>query len=393
MSLRLASLLIVALGLCAAPLRGEAAPPAKGKAPAAKPAKKGAGGPAKPAKDPDDDDDAPVKDAKPAAGASGASKDAAKPAAGATGASKDAAKPAAAGAAGAGATEEEELDKASRPVQLPEDPPPADMEGVDENPDAPVDYDAPPPTVVVEAPQRPEGYPLEEVWRPLTLPRFMTEVALDLRFNVNPFINGQTLRARFGVTPEIQVGLQYNIGGIYEDGTRDMAFNTGKAVALAGAYKIREWIAAQLVVPMYLEPFAASINLSAPMKFRFGGRYALLIAEDLIDIRVAKFVPSMTSEAANEVNVSNENTNTRTDAGNFRFQGAGIFQYKPDLALIGRVAVTIIDFDSQRLGYMVKVGGQMTVLKSLDLSANLGFDDLGDADNTFGLQLGAAFRI
>lgn len=403
MSLRLASLLIVALGLCAAPVRGEAQPakaPAKA---AAKPAKKAAG-PAKPAKDPDDEDDAPAKpEAKPAA-KPGDTKPAAKPAdakadakaGAATGAKAGTAgAPAgsAAGMAGSGEGLDEEEDKGSRPVAPPEEARPSDMEGTSENPGAPIDYDRPPPTVAQTAKPRPEGYPLEEVWRPLTLPRFMTEVALDTRFNVSPFINGQTLRARFGVTPEVQVGLLYNIGGIYKDGTRDTAFNTGKAVGVAGAYKIREWLAAQVVVPVYLEPFAASINLAAPMKFRFGDRYALVIADEVVEIRLTKFVPSLISEQLNEVNVSNENTNTRTDAGTFKFSGMGIFQYKPDTALFGRVAVSIIDFDSQRLGYMLKVGGQMTVMKSLDLSAQMGFDDLGNADNTFGFQLGAAFRI
>ncbi len=416
MSLRLASLLIVALGLSAAPVRGEAQPakaPAKAAAKPAKPANKAAG-PAKPAKDPDDEDDAPAKpgaakpgETKPAGAKAGAAAGAkagaaAKPSGGAAAGAKAgaAAKPAtgapagsAAGTAGAGEGLEEEEDKGSRPVAPPEQARPSDMEGTSENPDAPIDYDAPRPTVVQVRKPRPEGYPIEEVWRPLTLPRFMTEVALDTRFNISPFINGQTLRARFGVTPEIQVGLLYNIGGIYEDGTRDTAFNTGKAVGVAGTYKVREWIAAQVVVPVYLEPFAASINLAAPMKFRFGERYALVIADEVVEIRLTKFVPSLTSEQLNEVNVSNENTNTRTDEGTFKFSGMGIFQYKPDVALFGRVAVSIVDFDSQRLGYMLKVGGQMTVIRSLDLSAQLGFDDLGDADNTFGLQLGAAFRI
>lgn len=392
---RLASVLIVSLGLCALPDRGEAAPAKGAAAPAgAKPAK---GAKAKPAKDPDDDD-GPVKapaDA-PAAPAAPAAKSA--PAKGAK------AKPAKPGASGAAAAAPEGVpavppeDAATpgatpAPAPPPEDLPPSDMEGTDENPDAPVDYDVPrPETKTVVAP-RPPGYPIEEVFRPLTLPRFMTEVALDTRFTFNPFINGSALRARFGITPKAQVGLVYNIGGVYKDGTRSTAFNTGKAVAITGAYQIKEWLSASIALPMYLEPFASSITLGAPMKFRFADRYALIIAEDVIDIRLAKFVPSLTSEAENEINVTNEDTNTRTSEGNFRFSGAGVFQYKPDLAFNARLAVTIIDFNSQKLGYLLKVGVQKTLRKNLDLSALMGCDDLSNADGTFGFVLGAAFRI
>ena len=42
---------------------------------------------------------------------------------------------------------------------------------------------------------------------------------------------------------------------------------------------------------------------------------------------------------------------------------------------------------------MLKVGVQKAVRKNLDVQALMGFDDLGNADETFGLQLGAAFRI
>lgn len=369
---RFASLLIVALGLCAVPDRSEAAPANGAVAP--KPAKKPAGGAAKPAKDPDDDDDA-------------ARKPAATPA--------PAAAPGKAGTAGAPVTGAADPAGAAAPATtpVPEDLPPSDMEGTDENPEAPFDYDAPrpDPTPVVKA--RPAGYPVEEVMRPLTLPRFMTEVALDTRVTFNPFINGSALRADFGVTPEVQVGLVYNIGGIYEDASRSTAFNTGKAVAITGAYKIKEWLSASLAVPMYLDPFAASVTLGAPMKFRFADRYALIIAEDVVDIRITEFVPSLTSEAENEINAGYIDTNTRTSEGTFRFSGAGVYQYKPDLAITARLVVSIRDFDSKDLGYLLKVGAQKAVRKNLDVQAVLGFDDLGNADETFGLQLGAAFRI
>jgi hypothetical protein len=278
-------------------------------------------------------------------------------------------------------------------VEMTEDAAPTDMDGTNENPDAPLEFDAPPPPVPAAVVARVKGYPLEEVRRPITLPRFMTEVALDLRNTFSPFVNGNALRARFGINRKAQIGLTYNIGGLYDDGRGKTSFNTGKAVGINGTYAIKEWIAAQVSVPMYLEPFAASVTLGAPMKVQINEQYAIVAGEDIIDIRLSKFVPSLSNEAANEVNVGYVNTNTRTDKGNFRFSGAGIFQYKKNLAFTGRIAITLIDFATLDIGYLLKVGGQLTVRKSLDLSATLGVDDLEEAKRTFGLSLAAAFRI
>jgi hypothetical protein len=57
-------------------------------------------------------------------------------------------------------------------VQMQEDPPPKDIEGRDENPDAPRDIGADaPPAVTAKAPIKKSTYPIEEVARPLKLPR------------------------------------------------------------------------------------------------------------------------------------------------------------------------------------------------------------------------------
>jgi hypothetical protein len=359
---RLALFAVLGTGVALAPTHVEAAP-AKGKR--AKAA--GKGGKAKPAKDPGDEDKPADKPATDQAGAPAP-------------VSADGGLPATTAADGA---------KAEAPVETG----PADMEGTAENPTAPPDFDAPPPFVAPTVVSRPKGYPIEEVWRPLTLPRLMTEVSLDTGNTFSPFVNGFTLRAHFGVTSKVQIGITYNIGGIYDDGRGTTTFNTGKAVDINGRVQLRPWVAAQLSVPMYLQPFAASVTLGAPMKFRFSEQYALVVAEDVIDIRLSKFVPSLTNEAANEGNVSNVDTNTRTDQGNFRFSARGIYQYKRNVAFTGRFAVTLIDFSTLRLGYLLKAGGQVTVKKGVDLSATLGFENLDDASHSFGLQLGAALRF
>lgn len=352
MSSRLVMLLLAGLGAGAFSSAALAAP-AKAKA--------------KPAKDPSDDTDAPA--AAPAA----------KPAAPAAGA------PAAAGA--------EPGKDGAAPVQMPEEAPPSDMEGTAENPDAPVDFDAPPPPTAPVAKPRRQGYPIEEVARPLTLLRFQTEVGFDTRNTFSPFNNGSALRARFGVTPTVQVGLVYNIGGLYDDGRGKTTFNTGKAVGIGATVQIAPWIAASMSVPMYLEPFAASLTLGAPMKFQFAERYALVLAEDVVEVRLTEFVPSLIDEAANEVQAGRVGTNTTRNKGNLRFSGAGYYQHKPNLAFVGRIAISFIDFKSIDIGYLLKAGAQYSVRKNVDLSALIGFDDLEEAGKTFGLTLGAQLRL
>src|SRR5678815_2891276 len=85
---------------------------------------------------------------------------------------KDAPKDPAGGAAGAGSGSAAGGGSGSA-VEMPEDPPPKDMEGKEENPGAPhgatteaeVRGVAPPPKV------KRTGYPIEEVLRPVTMPK------------------------------------------------------------------------------------------------------------------------------------------------------------------------------------------------------------------------------
>ena len=102
-------------------------------------------------------------------------------------------------------------------VDMPEDAPPADMNGTDENPDAPHDISKPTVTAVAPTPKRPSGYPTEEALRPITLPQNMSEVSISPHANVSPYFGSDALRARYGITSRIQLGLTYVLGGIYKD--------------------------------------------------------------------------------------------------------------------------------------------------------------------------------
>jgi hypothetical protein len=105
-------------------------------------------------------------------------------------------------------------------VQMSEDAPPSDLEGRDENPDAPkILGSEPAPTVSNAKPvaPRPTGYPIEETLRPITLPKNMAEVSTGPRALVSPVQSAMALRARHGITEKVQVGLTYMLAGVFDE--------------------------------------------------------------------------------------------------------------------------------------------------------------------------------
>jgi hypothetical protein len=278
-------------------------------------------------------------------------------------------------------------------VQMAEDPPPNDIEGTNDSPDNPSSDGA---RKIIAAPSvAPRfGYPIEEVARPLTLPRGTSEVAIDIRAVVSPLVSNATLRARFGITRQWQIGLRYNVGGVYKDPVSGSnGFNVGKAAGLEVSYLITDYIAASVAVPVYLDPVATSINIGAPIRFRFGPKVSLGGLDDLLQIRTSKFVPSFTSELENESRKQDVKTNTSTLKGNLRFVGYGVYQQKANLAFFGRLGVTARDFSSNDLLYLLRAGLQFSPKRFVDLGASIGFDDLAQPTRTFGLELSAAVRI
>ena len=84
---------------------------------------------------------------------------------------------------------------------MTEDPPPGDIEGRDENPDAPrgIGVETKP---VVEKPVKAKrgSYPIEEAMRPITLPQNMSEVGIGPHAQLSPYQGSDALRARYGIT-------------------------------------------------------------------------------------------------------------------------------------------------------------------------------------------------
>ena len=328
---------------------------------------------------------APAKDAGSAAGATGS-------AGGAGGATAGSG---ASGAAGEGSA-----------VQMTEDPPPSDMSGTAENPDAPRSMmDTENPAVVDTPPPRPRptGYPIEHTLRPITLPQTMSEVTLAPHAVVSPFAASTGLRARYGITPKVQLGLSYLVGALFDDPSTTeskQAFHPGKAVGLDVTVMLQDWVGVQVGVPLYISPLAVSLTIGAPIKFTFGDKFAIGGLDDLFNIRLDRFAPTFYQELQNATNARDTMTNTIKSQGELRVSVYGLYQYQPNLAFIGRTGIQMEDFSTGKtngclgecLTTFISAGLFYTPRRYLDLGASIGFDDLAHG-GSFAPGGFLAFRI
>jgi hypothetical protein len=240
--------------------------------------------------------------------------------------------------------------------------------------------------------------------RPITLPKNMSEVSIAPHMQFSPLRASDALRARYGITDQIQLGLSYVFGGFFDDpftmGTDKVGFHPGKAVGLDVTVALKEWLAVRVGVPVYLDPLALSLALGAPMKWQFAdGKYALGVLDDVLTIKLYHFAPSFYQESDNAVAASGIDTGTGQARGYLRFSGYGVMQNDPKLAFIGRLGVTIDDFATTKqdnglggLRTFIRAGLQYAVRPFLDLGFSIGFDDLGHG-GTFGPAGMLAFRI
>ncbi|HEY6174328.1 MAG TPA: hypothetical protein VIX73_07800, partial [Kofleriaceae bacterium] len=294
-----------------------------------------------------------------------------------------------------------------RPPRSPmtEDPPPSDMTGTAENPDAPRSMmDAETPAVAVVAPPpRPPGYPIEQTLRPITLPQNLSEVSLMPHAVVSPYAGSTALRARYGITGKVQLGLTYLVGAIFDDPATvesKQAFHPGKAVGLDVTYLIQDWIGVQVGVPLYISPFAVSLTLGVPMKFSFGDKFAVGGLDDFLNIRLDRFAPTFNQELQNATNALNTMTNTIKSQGELRVSLYGLYQYQPNFAIIGRIGVQMEDFATGKtdgcvdecLTTFISAGLLYAPRKYLDLGLSIGFDDLAHG-GSFAPAGFLAFRI
>lgn len=322
---------------------------------------------------------------------------------------KDAGAPATGSAAGSTTTKEPAAAAAPAPgegsaVQMAEDPPPSDMSGTAENPDAPRSLiDSESPTVVATAPPPRTGYPIEQVQRPITLPQNMSEVAVAPHAVVSPYAGSTALRARYGITSEIQLGLTYMLGGIFDDPATlesKQGFHPGKAAGLDVTVMLQDWIGVQAGIPVYISPLAVSLALGAPIKFTFGDKFAIGGLDDLLNIRINRFAPTFYQEVQNAGNANDTMTNTIKSRGELRVSLFGFYQYRPNFVLIGRTGIQMEDFATGKtdgcpgecLTTFMHAGFHFSPRKYLDLGLSIGFDDLAHG-GSFAPAGFLAFRI
>jgi hypothetical protein len=305
--------------------------------------------------------------------------------------------PAGAGSAAPAATG----DAAGSAVAPIEDAPPSDMNGTDENPDAPhaltnADEHKVEATVPTTDKKR-DRYPVEEARRPITLPENMSEVSIAPHAQVSPAAGGDALRARYGITKQIQLGLTYAYVGIYDRKmvdpglSKSYGFHSGKAFGIDVTVLLQNWLGVKVGVPFYADPVAASLQIAAPIKFSFGDKFAIGGLDDLLNIKLAKFAPSFYQEVNNAASAQLYTTNTELSRGHLRFSGFAVYQLAPQTAFIGRVGVdNDLGLASGSGGFggsqsgggtttFIRAGIQQTVRSFFDLGISLGFDDLAVA--------------
>ncbi len=289
-------------------------------------------------------------------------------------------------------------------VQMTEDAPPADMEGTGENPDAPrTAAGEPEGALVVQVKKTRAGYPTEEVLRPITLPQNMSEVSIAPHAQLSPYGGADALRARYGITRQVQLGLTYVFGGIYADkdfimgSSAGTKFHPGKAVGLDVTVLLQNWIAIRIGVPIYISPLAMSLTLGAPIKFVFTDKFALGGLDDLLTFRLSRFVPSFYQEYLNAQGKANDLSHTTASRGVLRVSVFGLYQQSPKTVLIGRAGLNANDFGSgtTNIGEVqtfLRFGFQYTPRRYFDIGASIGFDDMAHP-GTFGPAGYLALRI
>jgi hypothetical protein len=299
----------------------------------------------------------------------------------------------------------------------PDDEPPKDMNGVDENPDNAKVIGGDETKLVVAPKPKPTGYPVEEVLRPITLPKNMTELSIGPHFEVDDqsrqgFASSDVFHARYGITSRVQVAVSWLWLAIYPDPaavgqtmTGAIGLHSGKAVGFDVTVRILDWLAVRAGMPIYVSPDAVSLTLGAPIKAVFFDKLALGGLEEIFNIKLDRFAPQFYQEYDNALaafQTQNGGNNTVQAAGYFTISGFAEYQYDHDLAILGRIGVQT-SLSSTGMGFagsgvpgssetFLHVGLQWTPRPRLDLGFTLGFDDLGHA-GTFGPAGILAFRL
>lgn len=286
-----------------------------------------------------------------------------------------------------------------------EDAPPADMEGRDENPDAPRGTGAEVAVTATPTVMKSAGYPIEDTQRPITLPQSMAEVSISPHFVVQPFSESDAIRARYGITKQVQLGLTYVYGGVYDDPAsvkKTYGFHVGKAAGIDVTVLLTNWLGVKVGVPVYFDPVATSFAAGAPMKFVFGNKVAIGGLEDVVNIRITEFPPNLELEQVNAAAAFNKMSNSVQSRGHIRISGYGEYQQSMKTALQLRFGVETdlggggsngaATSSGSSSRSFIRAGVLHSPMKNLDVGGGLGFEDLS-SKNSFTVAATLAFRI
>jgi hypothetical protein len=230
----------------------------------------------------------------------------------------------------------------------------------------------------------------------------MSEVSVTSQFLSDPFTQSNLLHGRYGITPQVQLGLTYVWGGFFDDPeTGKRKFHAGKTAGLDVTVLVTNFLGVKVGFPVYFDPFAMSFAAGAPLKFRFG-KFALGGMDDVLNIRIKEFAPRFDYEESNQATAAALDSGTETSRGYLRFSGYGVYQQSPKLAIIGRFGVedNLGSGGDSGLGTggasgtntFIRGGVQFSPKRFFDLGVSAGFDDLS-RKGSFGLSGTIALRI
>jgi len=209
---------------------------------------------------------------------------------------------------------------------------------------------------------------------------------------------GGVLTAEYGITDVVQLGLHYGTGTlgtvVSDAGNEDRGYSTGKTVAIEVRYRIEDWVAIQVEVPIHVEPIEAALTIGAPMRFRFGDRLAVFVLEDLLTIAFDDFVPITDDATSNEAAVSALGSNEILPDGDITIKGGVIYQRSPKMALKGTFGIIAPDFSMDDDPGVPLIGELFySMSERMDLYGSAGIYNLADASSTLHFGGGVSFRL
>ena len=231
-------------------------------------------------------------------------------------------------------------------------------------------------------------YPVQFARRPLTLDEGTFQIGLQVPAFVSPAELRTGISFDFGITDNVQIGVGYGPGTLGSGG-----FTVGKSFFVQARYLVFDWLSVEATVPMYADPFSIGFSLGAPMRFRLGQKAAIVLGHELFNVRIFRFLPFVTDANYNEGKVADYDTNEIIPLGDLRFLGGIIYQIDDNLAFMGDIGIIAFNYGLTDSGVPLRATIVYSPSNKIDLAARLGFDNLDQAQTSFGLLLTASFRI